>query len=107
MYNLCCSPPSYTHNNYCVRVRLQHIAILLLILPPHQVAAEASRVLSSAGPVPGPQLVEEFNEALCGVAFDRANIQRGQQVVREGHLSCCAVLCCAVLCCVFGAMTAE
>jgi hypothetical protein len=31
--------------------------------------------------VASAQLVEEFNEALCAVAFDKANIQRQQNVV--------------------------
>jgi len=56
--------------------------LLFSLCLPQQVAAEAARVLGSAGPVPSAQLVEEFNEALCAIAFDRANIPAGRKVVR-------------------------
>ncbi len=40
-------------------------------------------MLGSPGPVANTQLVEEFVEALCTVAFDRANIERQQGVVSD------------------------
>lgn len=48
---------------------------------PRQVAAEAARVLGTPGPVPSATLTEQFNEALCAVAFDPANIARSQTAV--------------------------
>lgn len=52
-------------------------------------------MLGSAGPVPSAQLVEEFNEALCAIAFDRANIPAGRKVVR---VLCCTAFCCVLTC---------
>lgn len=61
----------------------QHEAVYLLL--PYfvcfQVAAEAARLLGAAGPVPSTALTEQFNEALCAVAFDRNNIANNQSVV--------------------------
>jgi hypothetical protein len=45
------------------------------------VAAEAARVLGAPGPVPSASLIEQFNEALCAVAFDKGNIAKQQGVV--------------------------
>jgi hypothetical protein len=42
-------------------------------------------VLGAPGPMPSQTLIEQFNEALCAVAFDKGNIARQQSAVRAAH----------------------
>lgn len=51
-------------------------------------------MLGTPGPVPIATLTEQFNEALCAVAFDRANIARSQTAVSTpAHRQCAILLC--------------
>lgn len=46
-------------------------------------------MLGAPGPVPSASLTEQFNEALCAVAFDKGNIAREQGVVSWRKQHCC------------------